>query len=239
LEALGAYLARVAVPFLVVAAFVTLVPRAARGVRLAGLILLFVFVRDAMTPVGLWTLSPTLTIRFVEDPLALVLLAGGCVGMAVWACVAIDGLREVRVWTHGRVWVAVAGGVLGGLVIGGPAVVRGVVSAEAAGPRGVAVVGGILAVTMLGNVLEEVLFRGHLHGVLRGLGVSQGRLVLLSGGAFMICHAHLAAVTTAIGWPVLVFTFYEGVICAWLRERAGLLAASVAHGLGVFLIAVS
>lgn len=59
----------------------------------------------------------------------------------------------------------------------------------------------------------------------------------LSGLAFSSGHISLAATVTDAGSPVLVFTAYEGLVAAALRARFGLVAATVAHGGGIFIIA--
>lgn len=240
MELLTSYVLRLAAPFVALALLIALTPREARALRLAGFILLFAVIRDAMTPVGLWTLSPSLSIRFHEAPALLWSLALASQGMVVWSHLALGGLRDLRVWFAARQPVVVIAGVVGALLVAAPAVLASRwTGALTPRPVDTSVIAGVLALTLCGNVLEEVLFRGHLHAQLHACGLSSSRIVLLSAGTFMACHAHLAAVTTTIGWPVLVFTLYEGAICAWLRERTGLAAACLAHGLGLFLIAIT
>jgi hypothetical protein len=41
---------------------------------------------------------------------------------------------------------------------------------------------------------------------------------------------------TDLGWPLLAFTLYEGLICAFLRLRSGVIAAALAHGTAIFLL---
>jgi len=41
---------------------------------------------------------------------------------------------------------------------------------------------------------------------------------------------------TDAGPPLLLFTLYEGLICAFLRMHRGVVPAVIAHGLAIFLI---
>lgn len=41
---------------------------------------------------------------------------------------------------------------------------------------------------------------------------------------------------TDVGWPLLAFTLWEGLICAFLRLRWGVIPAAIAHGLAIFLL---
>jgi hypothetical protein len=41
---------------------------------------------------------------------------------------------------------------------------------------------------------------------------------------------------TDVGWPLLLFTLYEGLICAFLRMYRGVIPAACAHGVAIFLL---
>lgn len=206
------------------------------GVLIAG----FLLIRDAMTPVGLWTFAvadgwlPWL--RFVDD--GGVLLGLGLISAG--AAAALPRLdREVGalvVW--GRFDPSTVGlGVAGAMAIAGPVLVLGMVS-------GVAVGGGVRAgvlpaiavLALAGNLLEEVLFRGAMQGYLERV-TTAVRAAVLSGLLFAGGHVFLASTVTDLGWPVLVFTAYEGLVCAGLRLRHGVIAAALAHGGAIFLLA--
>ena len=55
--------------------------------------------------------------------------------------------------------------------------------------------------------------------------------------AFAFGHVPLATSVTDVGAPLLVFTAYEGLICAQLYRRVGWVGSAVAHGGGIFLLA--
>ena len=63
------------------------------------------------------------------------------------------------------------------------------------------------------------------------------RAAVLSGLLFAACHVFLASTVTDVGPPLLAFALYEGLICAFLRMREGVIAAALAHGTAIFLLA--
>jgi hypothetical protein len=89
---------------------------------------------------------------------------------------------------------------------------------------------------LAGNMLEELLFRGYLQPIF-AKEMGPRRAVLASGLAFAAAHGLLAAQVGGTGGiAVIVFTLYEGLICAWIRNRDGVIASSFAHGFGLFLV---
>ncbi len=172
MDALAPYLARVAAPSLALVAFIALVPRSAKGLRLAAAVLLFMVARDAMTPVGLWTLSPSLTMRFIASPVVLWVLALTSLGLAVGSQVALGGLDERKVWFVSGPVLAVALGLLGALLVAAPAMLARLWAQEVAPPRpsGLAVLIGVLALALLGNLLDHQhrLAGARVHALRRG-----------------------------------------------------------------------
>src|SRR5690606_37031624 len=94
----------------------------------------------------------------------------------------------------------------------------------------------LLFLALSGNWLEEVLFRGYLHGYLSKW-TGQWKAALLSGLLFAVGHIFLSATVTDLGVFVLLFTFYEGVICAVVRMNHGVIASSLTHGTAIFILA--
>ena len=94
----------------------------------------------------------------------------------------------------------------------------------------------LLYLAVVGNLLEEVLFRGWLQGLLENE-TSRLRAAAGSAIAFAAGHAFLAITVTDLGLPILAFTLYEGIVTAALRLRWGVVPAAIAHGGGIFLIA--
>ena len=52
---------------------------------------------------------------------------------------------------------------------------------------------------------------------------------------FAFCHVYLAMTVTGVGYPLLVFTLWEGVI-AGLVGANGVLPSTVTHGGAIFLL---
>lgn len=208
--------------------------------RIVTLVFGFVLIRDAMTPLGFWRLGvaggvPWL--RFTDEAGILLLFAVGTVVLTA-AVLALDGeLRSLVRW--GRFTpAALALGIGGGVLAAAPVLLLSLATplADRGGAVAVTLLPVLLVFSLAGNLAEEVLFRGFLQGRLEqhtdGI-----RAALLSALLFAACHVFLASTVTDVGWPLLAFTLYEGLICAFLRLRSGVTAAAVAHGTGIFLLA--
>jgi membrane protease YdiL (CAAX protease family) len=221
-------------------AFLALLPRARVELRLATWVLLFILMRDAMTPLGLWRFGDEggFWLRMSQDT-GLLLCMGGLAAGLVGVMNRMDpALARAVVWRE-RGWLeTLALGVLGALVVALPlwARSRGVPLAERGGPVPTTVLPALLVFCLLGNLYEEVLFRGYLQGVLEP-GVGAVRAALLSGVGFALCHVFLASTVTGVGAPLLLFTLWEGTLAGLVRARAGVLASTLLHGGAIFLLA--
>lgn len=229
------YMAQVAIPALALLCFSFCVPKMMKPLRIFSLMLLFILFRDTMTPTGLWKITSGLEIRFIDQPLTLWLLALSSMGLVFLSYFLIGGLGS---WNKRSLSESIIVGLGAGVLV---AIIQYLFSQwtrQEASPRpeGAVLLIAIAALAFLGNTLEEVIFRGHFQNYLNECKLSNTRVVFLSAGAFSVCHSFLAFTLTSIGWPILVFTFYEGTICAYLRQRNGLLSATLAHGMGLFLI---
>ncbi|MGE8411427.1 MAG: type II CAAX prenyl endopeptidase Rce1 family protein [Pseudomonas sp.] len=211
-----------------------LTPRHLMGLRIAILLLGFVLLRDVMTPLQFWTLGAGAQIGFIANPWVLAGL--GLLSLATLAGLArIDPpLWALVIWVR-RGWLAGIGvGLLAGAALGVPLrLYAGIGLEPTMGPWLL----GMAVLALGGNALEEVLFRGLLQGYLEQR-CEPWRAALLSAVAFAACHGFLAFSVTRAGWPVLLFTLLEGLICAGLRWRHGVLAAIAAHATAIWLIAV-
>lgn len=224
------------------AAFVAL-GRSAPLLRIVVLVLGFVLLRDAMTPLGLWSLGTApngvLWVRFAPEPVVLVGLGAFGVLLSLAIAYGPADLRGLVVWgglgpRALRDALGAAAVVLVPLVV----LLRTVPVDQRGGAVAVALLPALAVVAFGGNLLEEVLFRGLLQGYLAGpLGYDAVRTVLLSGLLFASGHVFLASTVTDLGWPVLAFTLAEGLACAWVRLRHGVLAATVTHGTVILVLA--
>src|SRR5438874_2229740 len=88
------YIERVTVPAVALFTFMFAVPKSAKILRIFSFILLFILFRDAMTPEGLWKITPTLEVRFIEQPVTLWWLAICSVCLVIVSHFAIEDLRD-------------------------------------------------------------------------------------------------------------------------------------------------
>lgn len=234
------YVLRIAPGLALAALLLGLLPREQSGARLCVHLGLFVLVRDAMTPVGLWQIgkAPVFWLRLAHASLQLIALAVASLGL-LFGCLWLErGLARPIVWLRSSAALGVAAGAGCALLIAAPLLLLGHgtdVSARG-GTVPTSLLLPLLVFSLAGNAYEELLFRGFLQSfVAERLGAA--RAVLIAGLAFAFGHAFLATSLTDVGVPVLAFTAYEGLICTELCRRTGLLPAVVAHGGGIFIVA--
>lgn len=213
-------------------------PRQRVELRLAVYLLLFTLFRDAMTPMGLWTISLGGTIRFLHDPVVLIDL-GLLSFTAVFVINAFEpDLARVLVWVKGKLHWALLAGLLGAALVVGPvALLRHTLLPEVPlPPVPTWDLGPLLAMALAGNFLEEVLFRGYLQGLVERVS-SPVRAALASGVVFALFHAPLATTVTNVGSTLLAFVWFEGTVAAFVRMRFGVIASTLTHGLAIFVLA--
>lgn len=248
IETFIVYLARV-LPGLTVIAAVFLVVRPSAVARVALYLLAFVLLRDAMTPLELWQFGAregVFWIRLSDDPWFLV--AFGVAALAIsLAVLHLDraNREDVHLFlrssrrNHG-IAAGIAGAVLVVLPFYGfyqaiPVALRGGLVAPHLLPA-------ILVFALLGNFMEELLFRGYLLGYLqkrpRRAGGAGAVLTpgVQSGVVFALCHVFLASTVTGVGAPLLLFTLWEGIIAGVAGERYGVIPATLTHGGAIFLL---
>ena len=232
------FFARIAPGYVVGLAALIAIPRQRSELRLAVYILLFVLFRDAMTPVGFWSISHSGSVRFTHDPVVLV-----DIGLFAFASVFVinafePDLAKVLVWVKGKAhWAAVAGVLGAGLIVGPIWLFRQYLVPEVPLPVAtLAELGPLLTLCLAGNFLEEVLFRGYFQGIVEKT-TTPARAAIASGLFFALCHSFLAVTVTNVGAPLLAFTWFEGTVAGFVRMRFGVLAATLTHGLAVFALA--
>jgi len=207
-------------------------PKTLPGLRIVILLLAFVLMRDAMTPLGMWSLSREVQIEFTANPWVLAALGGLSLGLIALLARLAPELWQLTVLFKGNRWAGLAVGLGAGCLIGLPLRLY-----QGIEPVYWAWLMGMLVLAYCANALEEVLFRGFLQGYLEQH-VTPLRAALLSGLAFAACHSFLALSVTQLGWPVLAFTLIEGLACGLVRMRYGVVAATATHGTTILLIAV-
>lgn len=222
--------------FLVYTALLLTVPRDQTMLRILLHIAFFVLARDAMTRIGFWQISAG-ALRFTAAPTVLLCLAAVsgalCAGIFCMERTARDGMRWLGRSVLGSVAIGVGGAVLISLVAATLKMVFALPSLPAPAADALLV---LVVFSLVANAYEELLFRGLLQNTL-GQSMVAHRAALASGLFFCLCHAYLATTVTAIGLPVLLFTLLEGLVAAFVYIRAGLLGATLTHGLAIAAIA--
>lgn len=213
-----------------------LTPRTLTVIRIVLLLMAFVLMRDVMTPLGLWALGSEVQIAFSENALVLSALGGlSVLTIMLLARVAPDLWSLIR-WFIGNPGIGLLVGLGVGCLIGVPLrVYQGIDTSQIHGYW--VWLPGLVVLAYGANALEEVLFRGFLQGYLEQH-TAPLRAALISGVAFAASHTFLALSVTQLGWPILVFTLIEGLACALVRMRYGVLPATIAHGTAILLISV-
>jgi membrane protease YdiL (CAAX protease family) len=203
---------------------------------------LFILVRDAMTPTGLWEIGthPVFWLRLTADVATLAALTVATLGLLLTVMRLERQLVRGASVVNGPLLHSLGLGCGAALLIALPTwlltLTQAVPVAERGGSRGALSLAALLVFSLVGNAYEELLFRGFLQQFLAER-IGATRAVLFSGFAFAFGHVPLATSVTNIGAPLLVFTAYEGLICAMLYRRVGWRGSALAHGGGIFLIA--
>lgn len=242
LTSLAQYLLAITPPFLVCAALLLALPRQAVApapvplLRVLVHILFFVLARDAMTAHGYWQVAAG-GLRFTAPPLVLLALGGMSLALVAATCWLEAGARRQIRWLGAGPALSVLPGVSGGCVIIALATgLKALAGLPSLPPVPASAWPMLLGFALAANCYEELLFRGLLQQQLRAW-LPAWRAALASGLLFGLCHAFLATTVTQVGAPILVFTVIEGVVAGLVYCRAGLLGASLAHGLAIFALA--
>jgi membrane protease YdiL (CAAX protease family) len=220
--------------------FLALLPRRQTKLRIVTYILMFILIRDAMTPLRLWEIGSCglFWIRFIDNGFLLVLL-GFFSAVIVFLLLYFDrGLNCLLVWFKGDILDSFIAGILGSVIIVFPLYViyQWVPIEVRGGMVPIKLILPILIIALLANLYEEFLFRGCFQGYMEKQ-VGEMRAVLLSGVIFTLGHVFLASTVTDIGSPILLFILYEGLIAAFIRMKVGVVGAALAHGLAIFILA--
>lgn len=231
------------IPGLVLAAILFLFLRKAHPLlHLFLFITVFIFTRDAMTPIGLWRIGDEgfLWIRFIDNPIILLLIGLSSVSFVVLMQMISPKLAGQVAWFQGNKPLGMLVGIAGAVLAALPVLlvyVFGVPIENRGGPVALHLLPFILFVTLCGNLYEEILFRGYLYGWLTEKETIKPALAgLLSGVFFSFGHVFLAYNVTNVGINVLLFTLWEGGLAGLVRSRFGVIPAVLTHGLAVFFL---
>jgi len=225
----------------IASALIALVPRKQTLFRIFLYIFVFIILRDSMTPSGLWYLGAEgfFWIRFVPNPVILVLLGFSSIIIAFVIIAKDPGCRELVVWVKDGNIKAVVTGLAGMIIVALPVIIiySQVDLLTRGGSVPYSVIPAIFVFASGGNLFEEILFRGFVQGYIeKTAGISPVKSAVISGLIFGLCHVFLAYTVTPIGYPLLVFAVYEGLIASFVRMKSGVIAAAITHGGAIFII---
>lgn len=238
------YTIRILPALLLVAIAFAITPRKEIAFRILLLILGFILMRDAMTPLGYWQFGttvdplPSLWLRFIDNPLILTTFGVASLLVTAMILVASRDLYALVKWGKPRRLSTYIVGLAGSVVIAAPLLlIYTFIPLELRGGEFAAVaLPSLLLMSLFGNFMEEVLFRGFIQGHLEKL-YGAVKALVLSALLFAIGHIFLASTVTSIGVPILLFTLYEGFVCGYVRNKSGVIASTISHGLAIFILA--
>lgn len=208
--------------------------------RISLLIMGFILVRDTMTPMGFWQLGLTeqaLWVRFIHDHFILLGLGIVSILLTVGIVYANPEMKSFLKWNGDSTIKSILAGIVGSFLVIFPFLLMYsfVDLSERGGEMAISLLFPLLFMALAGNFMEEVLFRGYLQGYFEEI-TGTYQAALLSGLMFAAGHVFLATSVTDLGWPILVFTLYEGLICAFVRIKYGIIGSTLTHGLTIFLL---
>ena len=226
-------------PGLILATLMLFLVRREPRLRIVLYLAAFILLRDAMTPLGLWSFGNRgfFWIRLHTDPAFLVVFGLLCFGLSLGLYYLDRANQSLFKWTRGNVPFGLLWGIAGAAVVVAPFVA--IYQFTAIEARGGLVpvqnIPAIFAFALLGNLLEEALFRGYVLGHLEE-SRSPLKAGVSSGVVFAFCHIYLATTVTGIGYPLLVFTLWEGIIAGIVGAKGGVIPATLTHGGTIFLL---
>ncbi len=206
--------------------------------RIGIYILLFVLFRDAMTGAKLWSFGVEggFWIRLGDSPFNLILL--GFLSLTLVAGLWKFDIenRKLVLWFRGNKLAGALAGILSALLISSPVWALNVFYSSA----NLKTVSSDLLLPLFwfaicGNLYEEFLFRGYVRGLAEEK-YGRIRAALISGTAFAFFHIYLAVTVSSVGFPLLLFTLWEGIICGLLASRWGIYSSTIAHGGAIWII---
>jgi membrane protease YdiL (CAAX protease family) len=239
LQVVLGYFGRVA-PGLALGAAMLVLTRRNAPARIPIYLALFVLLRDAMTPLGLWSFGSQgfFWIRLHNDPWFLIASAVSSLAI-VLAVYSLDTENQALFrWKRVTAPIGLLWGIGGMFLVVAPlAVVYQFTPIESRGGTvPLHVLPALLVFALAGNLMEESLFRGYVLGQLEQT-MSLMAAGVASGVVFAFCHIFLALTVTDIGYPLLLFTLWEGVIAGAVGARCGVLFSTITHGGAIFLLA--
>lgn len=207
--------------------------------RVVVYLLIFIVLRDAMTPEGLWRFGSEgwFWIRMDAPPLFLILFGSGAAFMMLLTySLDRENRPDFRFFSNDRV-AGFLVGLSGAILVTAPLFFRYRLMdiTLRGGPVPVALLPSLAIFAFLGNFAEEGLFRGYLLSALKEY-QRPVPAAIGSGIIFSLCHIFLAMTVTSVGLSLILFTLWEGIIAGLVGSRYGVIPATLTHGGAIFLL---
>ena len=240
MDSLISYIKLISIPFAAIWFVIFQLPDELHIISLFCQFFAFIITRDSMVPTGLWTITNDLDMHFINSPKILSVISALCLmDLVLMHFVNRKRYPISLVKVGNTTFGAVAIGACTSLVIFLPVMLyRQFTSHVNDVVYDMPYLLGTLALCLCGNLVEEVLYRSYLADYLRSQKVAPIQSMLIQAYMFTILHCYLAFIVTDVGIMILLFTMYEGFICAYVEAYYGVLASAIAHGLAIFCISV-
>jgi len=241
LNLLTGYFLRSLPGFMIGVLFILLIGKKSFITRIFSYVLLFIMIRDVMTPLGLWSFGTegVFWLRVIENPGFLLVVAILSVGIVLVVNRVDREAGDIWIFRRTSYLKTVATGLAGAALVFVPMLlIYQFVPIEQRGgavTRDPAFLASLLIFCLSANFLEESIYRGYFQGYIVKL-FSPAKSAVLSGLLFSFSHIFLATTVTDAGWGVIAFTAFEGIVAGFVYLRGGVLAATITHGGAIFLL---
>jgi len=201
---------------------------------------LFILLRDALTPLGLWSFGREggFWIRLSDDKWFLLIF--GIISVCVVGLLYFFDKPNSKkvIWLKGKPLAGYLTGIAGMLIVISPFLIlyQFTPISNRGGMVNLTLVPFIAAFALLGNLFEELLFRGYVINIFSER-KSTDIPGIWSGIVFAFCHIYLATTVTDVGYPLILFCIWEGIIAGLVGEKYGVLPATITHGGTIFILA--
>lgn len=241
LTLLSDYFLRTLPSLIIGLAFILLLGKQHLIIRIFSYILLFIVMRDVMTPLNIWDFGTEgiFWLRTIDDPVFLLLISVLSIVLIVVVNKLDKEASEVYVFRKMSYIKAIGTGLIGAAIILVPMfLIYQFVPMEQRGGtvnNSSVFLLSLLVFCVSVNFLEESIYRGYFQGYIEKF-YSPTKSAVLSGLLFSFSHIFLATTVTNAGWGVLAFTAFEGIIAGLVRSKAGVLASTITHGVAIFFL---
>lgn len=239
------YIYRIIIPFSSIWSLILILPEQIYPLSLFCQFFSFIYLRDSLIPTKLWFINVKIdenlfNFKFIEDSDILFILSILCLINGIIIYYINKNVLTVKI-LHTNIFNGIIVGIGFSLLIYYPIyMIRQLplnLFFENLFKNKILSLANI-CMCLFGNFVEEILYRGLLAKYLKSYGIETLRSYIIQAAFFTILHMYLAYLMTDIGIPILLFTFYEGFICAYIENKYGIFSSTIAHGLAIFYCSI-